>query len=297
LTITLSKQWKLSYESLDNFISLLVSSSLLIAINAFLKTYFSFLLFDASPNLNLFLAAFFVTFAVYNLNKLTDKEEDSLNAPERAFFIRGREKILIIVSMISYLFAIILGTLENFIAVLVLLFPLCAGICYSVKISPNIPRLKDLFLVKSFIVALCWTFGVTFLPIIHLNKGSGIIVFLIFYFFFAKSFINTVLFDIRDIKGDKKNNIKTLPVVIGKEKTKRLLLIINSSFIPWLLISTYLSLFSVYIIPLVFSIFHGYWCINYFSNNSERNKYLLDIMVDGEWFFVVSLCFLELVFH
>ena len=69
------------------FVSLLIISSIFIAINASLLAYFSFLLYKIRVNFSLLLTSYLLTFTVYNLNKLTDIKEDLVNVPERAGFI------------------------------------------------------------------------------------------------------------------------------------------------------------------------------------------------------------------
>jgi len=256
-----------------------------------LATYFSFLLFNIELNSKLLLAAFFVTFTVYNLNKLTDKEEDSVNLPERGDYVQGNERLLLLLSIFSYFIALLLGFLVNFLTMPVLLFPFIVGIFYSMRIHPKLPRLKDIVGVKSSIVATSWAVITTFIPAIC-SQNASTIVPLIFYFFFIKLFVNTILFDVRDIDGDKKSGVKTIPVTIGRSKTKKLLLAIHSSLMAWLAISVLLGLFSRYLPVLIFCIVYGYWYINHFCNKNEKIRgFSLDLLVDGEWLFVAALCF------
>ncbi|MEN4006604.1 MAG: UbiA family prenyltransferase [Methanobacteriaceae archaeon] len=291
LNIILKSQKELNNLFFGKIISFLVLSSLFISINCLLATYFSFLLFNIKPNLNLLLAAFFVTFTIYNLNKLTDKEEDSVNLPERADYVQGNERLLLLSSILSCFTALLLGFLVNFWTIPVILFPFIVGVFYSMRIHPKIPRLKDVVGVKSFIVALSWTVGATFTPAVYSQKAT-IVIILIFYFFFIKLFVNTILFDVRDIEGDKKSGVKTIPVAIGRSKTKKLLLAIHSSLIPWLVVSMLLGLFTRYLPVLIFCIVYGYWYINHFCNENKKIQgFPLDLLVDGEWLFVAALCF------
>ncbi|MGB9978952.1 UbiA family prenyltransferase [Methanobacterium sp.] len=294
LNIILKNQKKLInklFLQIRHFISFLILNSLFISLVCFSLTYFSFLMFDLEPNFKLILAMFFTMFGVYNLNKLTDKEEDSVNLPERAKYVLGNEQFIIIIIIISYFTALLLGLFVNILAVIVLLFPLFAGILYSVELSPKIPRLKDITGMKNIIAALSWTVGIVFLPVISFYKGF-IITILILSFIFINLIINAVLFDIRDIKGDKANNIKTIPVVIGRSKTKKMLLAIHSSLIPWLALSIYWGFFTRYLPVLIFCIIYGYWLIHYFCNTEKVPKFATDILVDGEWILVAILCFI-----
>ena len=273
------------------FISFLILNSLFISFVCFSLTYFSFLMFDLEPNLKLLLAMFFTMFGVYNLNKLTDKEEDSVNLPERANYVLGNEQAIITITILSYFTALLLGIFVNILAVIVLLFPLFAGIIYSVELSPKIPRLKDITGMKNIIAALSWTVGIVFLPVICFYEGF-ITTILLSFFIFINLIVNAVIFDIRDIKGDQENNIKTIPVVIGRQKTKKMLLIIHSTLIPWLVISIYWGFFTRYLPVLIFCIIYGYSYIYYFCSTEKIPKYAVDLLVDGEWIFVAILCFI-----
>jgi 4-hydroxybenzoate polyprenyltransferase len=232
-----------------------------------------------------------VIYSVYGINKITDTEEDQLNAPERSDLIKTHEKLFKYTTVSAYSLAVIIGLFHGWQVLLVLLFPLLAGLVYSIQINPRIPRLKDIFAIKSLIVALSWTVGNTFLPIIDYNVNL-LVLLLIFYLFFIKSFINTVLFDLMDVEGDEKTGTMTIPVVIGTSNTVKLLLVLNSTLIILIHASMVYRLFQILLIPLIFCIAYGYVYIMYFSRNKNRLK--MDIMVDGEWILIVFISLLRI---
>lgn len=281
-----------SYEKIDNLISFLQSSSLFTAINGFLRTYYSFLLFGVFIKWDLLLATFLMIFAVYCMNNLIDKEEDEINSPEKANFVKRNKKILGFAVAFSYFTAIILGFLENIFAVLILLFPLFAGIIYSIQISPKIPRLKDIFGVKSLTVALSWAVGTALLPSINSSNIHIVVIILMFYFFFVKSFVTTVLLDVRDLKGDKKNGIITIPVGIGKPKTKKVLSLFALSLVPVISLLLVYGLSFGHFITITFSMANSYWYIHYICNNDNISGQVIQLLVHGEWFFVLGLFFI-----
>lgn len=282
-----------SLEVFHSILIILTSSSIFIAISGCFKTYFSFLLYRTQISPSLILASFLVIYSVYSLNKLTDAKEDLSNIPERTFFVSKNKNILKISSASSYILAIILAFSNGWEVLFIILFPIIAGIIYSIRISPSIPRMKDIFAVKSIVVALSWSLGSTFLPIIHQNVHSLTIIIL-FYFFFAKSFINTVLFDVMDIKGDKINNVQTIPVVIGTSKTKKLLLVLNTTLILFLFFSWDFVFIKKFIILFILCIMYGYWYILYFFKNKNRLK--LEILVDGEWILILIISLLITIY-
>lgn len=268
------------------FISFLVSTSLLLALSGSFKVLFSDLLINTFSIATAILT-FLITFSIYGLNKLTDLKEDAINVPERVNIIGKIRPIFKFSVVFSFIFSVIFSFLINAHTLPVLLFPLFSGILYSVKLSKNLPRLKDITGMKNITIALSWSVYSTFLPAVYSNYFYKEKIILIFYIFFLKSYINSLLFDFRDIEGDSMNRVITIPVLLGKSKTKKLLLILNSTFIPWLIFSLYTGNFHQYFFAFVFSIVYGYWYILHFCRGGIKVGKSLDLLVDGEWILTV----------
>jgi len=273
---------------LEKFTSFLISTSIFLAISGSLKVIFSCLLYNIFV-LNTAILTFLITFGIYGLNKLTDMKEDAINRPERANLIKKIEPFLIFFVAISFLLSLILGFQENIMTLLILIFPLFMGIVYSVKLSRNIPRLKDITGVKNFTIALSWAAVAAFLPVIYLKEKNILLIILIFGFFFLKSYINSVLFDVRDIEGDRMNGIRTLPVFLGKNNTKNLLLFLNTILIFWLIFSYSHGFFNKYLFVFIFAILYGYWYILHFCRKGIKIGKSLDLLVDGEFIIIAIL--------
>jgi len=272
------------YAVFDNLVSYLTVSSTFIAINAALLSYFSFMVYNINPNPSLLFAAFLMTFTIYNLNKLTDIKEDSINLPERAGFIGRNKKLIAYAIVISYVAALFLSFIQDRLAIFVILFPMLIGVVYSIRISRF--RLKDIVGIKNIVIALSWAVAGSFLPLAVSSRNSTQIMST-FYFFFIRVFIGSIAFDIRDIEGDRESGVRTIPVVFGRERTKNLLLVLNSTLIPWLLISYLSGFFHRYLFVFIFSILYGYCYIQHFCKEGLKIGRSLDLLVDGEWIPVV----------
>ncbi len=283
------RTFKYIFLLLEEFVFVLTISSLFIAITGFFLPYFSFLLYGINSDFKLLFSSFLLTFAVYSLDKLSNIKEDSISLPERARFISKYKKILTFITIASYVTALFLSLSKNPSAFFVVLFPLWMGLIYSIKIVDI--RLKDILAVKNIVIALSWATIGTFLPLAVSSRTLTLIAF-VFYFIFMKCFINTVLFDVRDIKGDIINCVRTIPVFLGIKKTKKFLLILNSFFIPWLLLSQFQGFFHKYLLILFFNIIYGYWYIMHFCREGITIGKSLDLLVDGEWIPVVILVLL-----
>jgi 4-hydroxybenzoate polyprenyltransferase len=267
----------------------MTSTSLLLALNGAMVVVFGFFLYSFPIVPGLLLAAFLVTFSVYGLNKITDKAEDSINRPETLPRASG---CFLVISMTSMLIGFLISVLEGSLAFFVLFAPVIIGVIYSIKISKSIPRLKEIVGVKSFAVALSWALTGCLLPysISEAKIESNIILFV---YIFIRVFVGTILCDVLDKKGDLASGIETIPVRLGKEKTKKLLIIINSFEMLLLVYCVATGIFIRFVPALLFGVLYGYLAIWYFFKNSCK-RFTAGLMLDGEWFPMVIIAFLNI---
>lgn len=277
------------YTELDNIFSFLINSSIFLAIVGSLKLYCSFMLYDIQVDFKLICASFFLVFATYGFDKLNGGKEDVINLPQRAAFIKRNKRYLIFSVVLSYAVVLILCFLQNIYAVLIVLFPLLTGFIYSKKIRNF--RLKDKIGLKNIIIGISWASGVALLPLTVHSKNLMIPCF-IFYFFFIKSVITTILFDVRDVKGDSLNKVITIPVFLGIKATKKILILLNSTAILWLTCCYLLGLFNCYFVILGFSIIYGYWYIQRFCRTCEDTGNSMRLLINGEWILFAILTLL-----
>ena len=137
--------------------------------------------------------------------------------------------------------------------------------------------MKNLFIGKNLTVSISWALESAFLP--YVVKVSEVVIFLCL-FIFIKGMINTILFDMRDVKGDAKAGIETIPVKLGRKKTFFLLLFLNTILIPLIIISG--NIVQNYIHLLYLVVLYGYIYIIYFYMR-PNHKLLYSIVVDDEW--------------
>jgi 4-hydroxybenzoate polyprenyltransferase len=271
-------------ERFYNFISFLSISSIIVALVGFFVPYITFALYNIDMNFDLLLASFLIAFSVYSLDKLLNLEEDSISLPQRARFINQHKKLFTYATVAAYAFAIVLSGLKNILALLVILSPLLIGLLYSLKIANM--RLKDIPILKNISISASWAIVGTFLPLAVTFEQHLIEITLIFYLCFIKCFINTVIFDVRDIEGDRANKVRTIPVILGLKTTKILLIILNSTLIIWLIICYFGGFFHQYLFILILSVFYSFWYILYFSRKNTEIGKSIDLFVDGEWIYI-----------
>jgi 4-hydroxybenzoate polyprenyltransferase len=263
-------------ETIEKLFLTLTVSSIFIGLAGFFLVYLGFFFLGLNPCILTCSSAALMTFGVYNLDKLTDSDEDKVNMPERGRFFSGRRNLAKLSSVGAYSLAIILTIFSKPLAMLIMLSPVMANAIYASRLYPGVPRLKDIPIVKNITVAFIWATGGALLPALSMSHEQNILVAMVFYFMAAKMFINTVLYDIRDLKGDGENGVKTMPIILGEQKTLGVLLCINSTLLLWLTFA------NVNIKPLAaLMVLYGYFYILYFRK--RRNSLVLDFFVDGEW--------------
>ncbi|MCE5215337.1 MAG: UbiA family prenyltransferase, partial [Methanobacterium sp.] len=107
---------------------------------------------------------------------------------------------------------------------------------------------------------------------------------LIFVFFYLKMLPNTIFFDMKDIKSDAKDKLKTVPVILGNIKTLKLMYLLNiAAFIP-LLIGVWFKIFPLYAVLLVIFLLYSFYYLNMsFKLPDKEIKHRFFILADIEF--------------
>jgi 4-hydroxybenzoate polyprenyltransferase len=263
---------------------LVTSTSVFLAVNAQMVAAFSSLLYGVEVKPVILLIAFLATFSVYNMNKATDRAEDSVNRPETA----SRDaRFFLVPSIAAAALCLSLSASVGATTLMVIAATFAASIAYSVKLLPSIPRLKEVVGVKSVLVALSWGFTGALLPA-SAQQVDPVKIVLTFAYIFIQLLVNTVLCDVCDVEGDVSSGVRTLPVALGLSRTRSLLLVVNSLMLPWLAYCAARGMFLDYLPALSFGLLYGYLIIWVFSRG-KRGRLLVELAVDGEWIPLVAL--------
>jgi 4-hydroxybenzoate polyprenyltransferase len=277
---------------LEGILSFLTLNAILVGCTTTSLLYISCLLLN-TVDAPLLIACFFLTVSTYNFNRLTDLDEDSINAPDRAGYTKRHHTRVLLTVVGSGGAALLFAYFCNPYAVFVIFLAICIGFLYSVRIFRF--RLKDILVVKNVTIAGTSVICATLLPLAA-HFSSYIAIALFAYFVFIKVFINTVLFDVRDIEGDRLAGAVTIPVSLGRHKTKWLLLGLNSTLIPWAALAIFQGFVFKYIAVLVASVFYGFWYIHHLCRDGATVRKSVDLLVDGE-FVLVAIVFAAICFE
>ncbi len=257
-----------------------VSTSVFVSLISVTILWDTCLLLNVDLKPTIFVSAFFLTFTVYNLDRVAGSKEDTINDAQKLRLYKGKTKTWTVILSTALTLCVLLIIETNAGLLLIYLVPLIASILYGKSVG-FFPRLKNVPVVKNLVLVSTWTLMATAIPSYSSSIQDPLHLPLITYFLFIKLLVNSILFDLRDIHGDRAAGVKTLPVMLGRETTHRLLVLINATLVPWLMICRRLNYFLPHLPLLTFSIIYGFGYIHYF--NKQRPRILFDLIVDGEW--------------
>ncbi len=237
------------------------------------------------------LGAFLTFFSIYALDRVAaEPEVDAINHPERQRFSRRHARVLLGLAIAAYVLALVLGALGGVGRFLVMLLPLAGVLVYSFPFVPRplarrlgFRRLKEILVVKNALVASIFASTVTLAPIPADGQVSVGALAVLWVFFFVRGFINTVVFDMRDEEGDRRHGIRTLPVVLGAERTRGLLHGMNLALGIFLLLVPALGLAPPAFAVLAVGTPLATWYLNRTAQRGSMH-FLCDVVVDGEMY-------------
>lgn len=266
----------------------LLKSSVLVAFSGALRIHIAFLLLQIHSSMFTCIAGGLVIYSVYTLDRALGSEEDVVNRKELS---GSRKEIGLVASMLTFVIGSYVLTKEGMIALAFL--PFITGFLYSkgIKIGRFALKLKGGLGVKNFVVGLTW--GAFISGLAGSTCKSIVSIILVFTFFGVKLFVNSTIYDFKDVKGDTRAGIKTLPVSLGAQNTRNFLMglhLLSHLILGIALINGVLAFEPVIIL---YSFICGLICIkNYTKSDEEESpfqKLERTILVDGESTSIIGL--------
>lgn len=210
------------------------------------------LIFNLPLDFRILIISFLLPLIAYNYDYYKDLEIDAETNPERANFLNKKRSkqlnILYIALMVVLLIWVFKLALMVFVMVLMVLSLLYNSILKG--FTKKIAAFKNLYL------AFMWGSWGTFLIVLYQISLFDISLIYLFLYICTKVMANTMFFDIKDIKSDKKAGLKTMPVILGKNGTIVFLKGLNVLTL-FILVSGVLFKF-LHPLSLSLAIFNGY---------------------------------------
>ena len=281
----------------------LLLSNLYLAVGAGCLSYTCALLSGIRPGFASAMMATCYVLSMHILNNFIGREAVRYNDPDRASFYNHNRLVLLTLSFISgalgLFMAFTLGSVPFFILCVISLM----GVLYKVKIIPGrfkigkkIQRISDVPGSKTVLIAVAWGIVTVVLP--HLSVSLEITTNMVFVALWASmmAFVRTAFFDILDMQGDRIVGQESLPIVLGEDKTlrilKHLLVIFLAAliFAPMMRLTTTLAygvILSIFYMASVLMAFERHWIVPGLRFEFlVETSFLFTAIVSGLWLLI-----------
>lgn len=239
------------------------------------------LLSNTTLSISLLIISYLIPLMVYSFDYYKDMDKDKGGNQERSAHFTGKKKIYPYI-MGSYLLILsILLLLSNWMMIAYFLALIIVGIFYSFglkRFTQKMPAFKNIYTV------IIWSLAGSFSVVFYNAQQIELVYILISLLIFLKMLPNAIFFDLKDIISDRKEGLKTIPVLLGKEKTIKLLYKLNIVALIPLLLGIYLNVFPVFSsIMLLFFIYSGYYLYKTSKTKDGEEMKMYYFLADAEF--------------
>ncbi len=245
------------------------------------------------------ITAYLTTFIVYSFNYIKELDDDIITDPTKALFLESRKNKYKLLTTLYVIFDIILLSLSfsiygNFGFIIFILILLFGGILYTIVfkvLTKYLPGFKSIYCTALW--AYAGSFYITFFYSEKFNALYGFV----FIFMFMKLLINAIFFDIKDMDSDKKNGLKTIPLLLGKTHTILFLTLLNIVSLIILLYGVHKNYIPTYGISLsIFSLYTEYYLLKGLTSDQKRIVRYTYVMADAEFILWPIIIFITQMF-
>lgn len=192
-------------------------------------------------------------------NRLTDIAEDTLNCPDDLKDAQAKRRYIRFfcytggtIAVFSSLFTGLAWNTAGLVS-----FGAAVGYFYNTPLLPSRPhlRLKNIFIIKNMSSGAGWSSGLLIYPMLRAHEQPDWRFCIAFVYMFAMVMTYEIMWDIRDMEGDARAGIKSVPVVLGINKARIFAVVLQLICLGIIMIglvnASLAPVWSVYLLPCV----------------------------------------------
>jgi (E)-4-hydroxy-3-methyl-but-2-enyl pyrophosphate reductase len=279
----------------------LLLSNIYVAIGAGCLSYTCALLSGIPPNLPSALMATCYVLSMHILNNFIGKEAVRYNDPDRAQFYENHKDFLVTLAIVSGAVGLFMALSLGPAPFAVLSVISILGLLYNVRLFPGglkigrkIETISDVPGSKTILIAVAW--GIVTVALPHLAITLEITTTMVFVSLLASVlvFVRTAFFDILDMQGDRLVGQESLPIVIGKDSTLRLLKQLLVLSLAILLFAPIMKLTTTLAHGIILSVLYMAWVVQAFEKDWIVPGFRFEFIVETIFLFSAGV---SLVWH
>lgn len=253
--------------------------------------FVSALLLKIRISWDILLITYLIFYPLYLYNRFKEIDIDYLTNPQRTQHFRKYIRFIpIIFYLVIFVLIVTLVYFSNLWALIFGLFLVIFGLLYTAIFKK---ATKKIIFFKNVYVSMFFTLLPFFLLVYYFHPLSYSLIIsalVLSLFIFFKGLLIQVFLDIKDIESDKKEGLRTFPVIMGKEKSLIILSIFNFliTIIVPITLSLYLNIFSKLILMLILTLPFDFYCYIL----AKKQKYFGYTLQSGEfvlWSFLILI--------
>jgi (E)-4-hydroxy-3-methyl-but-2-enyl pyrophosphate reductase len=237
-----------------------IEGNFILCAGAAALTYAMCLFMSVPPEARYYLMAFFYLFPLHAVNKYLeiDRKHRAINPLLRKYW-----RIYLICAGISVPLSLVIAWYSGALTYTIVMVSYLLGGLYSIRIIPadwntRFKSLRDIPGSKDIMIATAWTVAVIILPSITHSTFPGIIALFGAAYVFTLVFSRATILAMGGIESDKLVGMETIPVLIGRRNTIKILYFINLllafGIIVFMLVHNSPRTL-VYVFPVIYMIF------------------------------------------
>jgi 4-hydroxybenzoate polyprenyltransferase len=238
------------------------------------------ILIDQKISIQLLIVIYLLAFLCLLYDRHESRKTDYLTNPDRTKCLEKYFKIIPLISILIVSITVLVLAFSGAFTSLLFILLLTLMMAFYTKclkgLTDKIIGFKNI--AFSLIVSLLLVFASIYYSYNFLAPTFAVL----FVFCFLRMMANTIFLDIKDLKSDRKEDLKTIPSVFGRTKTMLILVLLNiaSGFI--LILGLLFNLIPSYSAVLLLFILYSFY---YFQKSKERkNFYLVNyVLADAEF--------------
>lgn len=228
------------------------------------------------PSWLLIIGIYLIIYIIHLLDRYNDlKNESSVG---RVSHYRNYKGKIIFIAILSFLSIIAVFANKGLVMVIIAILLLLLGLIYGIFFK-KITRYIIGF--KSYYTALAFASVIIFTTYYYHLKFDSVMLY-IYFFFTLRWFCNTTFCDIKDIKQDRLEGLKTFAVSFEKKTLYRFFYLVNIVSLFPLLCGVYLGVLPAYSLILGLSALYYFYYLSLSRKEGVDFQKLANVWADGE---------------
>ena len=252
------------------------------------------LIINSGINIPLLIISYLIPLIIYSYDYMSDLDKDHETNSDRYKHLQKKKKyypIILVCYVLTLMTLLIIFT--NFKLIIFIILMMLGGFFYATTfkgLTKKIPIFKNIYTVMT------WSMGGAFFVPLQYSLAFSFQILVVFIFIYMKGMLNAIFFDLKDYLADSKEGLKTLPVIMGKDRAIKLLHLLNiAAFFP-LIIGVYLKIIPLFTISLIVFYFYSlYYLIKAKSSYDDKLWVKLGSIADFEFMFWPAMLILCII--